>query len=321
MKKLLLLTFLCSFTLLSIAQVKFNTSFMYGRSNAAIKGGKEGKLYAAIIKSDMSKKAIVDKTTKFLLNHNLVSAKDIHLDEISQKTSEYKIPFCFTQTQFYSNMGVMQPVRLYGTLRFEFHDGGLLLVADNMNSSLLCVSYHGTPAERGESYNAYIAEQDALIMTKTIIGKVLIWANTTAEEQEEFYKKTAEYFNKQDEKIDVYNKLVNSGEAKWMDAKELQKYITENPSPGSKYQLQWLENSVIPSELLVGIGNKRWEKQIREEYFDNLFITLSHYINGYIEAIKEDDTETWKLDGKSLLPTDPKLKTTFIKKNKDFYLK
>ena len=321
MKKLLLLTFLCSFTLLSIAQVKFNTSFMYGRSNAAIRGGGKGKSYVATIKSDMSKKAIIDKTTKFLLSHNLVSAKDIHLDDISLETSEYNIPFCFTQTQFYSNMGVMQPVRLYGTLRFEFYDGGVKLAADSMYSSLLCVSHHGTPAERSDSYNAYIAEQNALIMTKTIIGKVLIWANTTAEEQEEFYKKTAEYFNKQDEKIDVYNKLVNSGEAKWMDAEELQKYITENPSPGSKYQLQWLENSVIPYELLVEISNKRWEKQIREEYFDNLFITLSHYINGDIESIEEDDTKTWELDGKSLLPTDPKLKTTFIKKNKDFYFK
>ena len=303
MKKLLLLTFLCSFTLLSIAQVKFNTSFMYGRSNAAIRGGGKGKSYVATIKSDMSKKAIIDKTTKFLLSHNLVSAKDIHLDDISLETSEYNIPFCFTQTQFYSNMGVMQPVRLYGTLRFEFYDGGVKLAADSMYSSLLCVSHHGTPAERSDSYNAYIAEQNALIMTKTIIGKVLIWANTTAEE------------------LDVYNKLVNSGEAKWMDAEELQKYITENPSPGSKYQLQWLENSVIPYELLVEISNKRWEKQIREEYFDNLFITLSHYINGDIESIEEDDTKTWELDGKSLLPTDPKLKTTFIKKNKDFYFK
>ena len=87
MKKLLLLTILCAFSLLSIAQVKFNTMIMYGNNNAAIPGGENGKQYAAIIKSDFSKKAIVDKTTKFLLKYDLVSAKDIHLDEISQETS------------------------------------------------------------------------------------------------------------------------------------------------------------------------------------------------------------------------------------------
>lgn len=321
MKKLLLLTILCAFSLLSIAQVKFNTMIMYGNNNAAIPGGENGKQYAAIIKSDLSKKAIVDKTTKFLLKYDLVSAKDIHLDEISQETSEYSIPFCFTQTQFYSSMRVVTPVRLYGTLRFEFYKGGVLLVAENMRTTVLCVSYHGTVEERGGAYKSFMEEGNALQMTKSFLGKALIWANTTKEERAEFYKNTADYFDNLQEKIDVYNLLAKSGEAKWMNAQELCDYTKENPSPGSKYMVTWLENTAIPANLLLEINKKRWEKQIREEYFDKLFILLANFIDGYIEGVKEDETQTWSLEDNILLPTDVKERANFKKKHKDFYSK
>lgn len=321
MKSILLIAVFCNLTLLAIAQGKFDTQFMYGRNNLAIEGGKEGKLYAAIIKTNMSKKEIIEKTTSFLLKYRYVSAHDIHLDEISQETSEYSIPFCFTQTQFYSNMRVMYPVRLYGILRFEFHAGGLLLVAENMSSELLCVSHHGTPTERSDAYEAFFEETNALLITETLLGNVLIWANMTPEERVQFYKNVETYFDQQAEKISVYSKLTENGEAIWMNAQQLCLYLTQHSAPGSKYQVQWLENSVIPHKLLVEISDKRWENQVRGEHFDKLFILLAHYIGGYIEGIKEDDTQTWSLEENTLLPTNAKQRAFFKKKNKDFYLK
>ena len=93
MKRLLL----CAVTILQVITVDAQ-AVMTGKMTFAIPGGAEGKNYAAIIHTDMSKKELVRATTDYLSKYKLVDKNKVKLNDISEETAEYAIPFLLRQT-------------------------------------------------------------------------------------------------------------------------------------------------------------------------------------------------------------------------------
>ena len=56
-----------------------------------------------------------------------------------------------------------------------------------------------------------------------------------------------------------------------------------------------------------------------KEIFENLFRAFCLEVNGDIDGIAEDGNQTWAIVDGKLLPTDPKLQKTYIKKGLTFY--
>ena len=80
-------------------------------------------------------------------------------------------------------------------------------------------------------------------------------------------------------------------------AAALQKYIDEGRMPG------------VPQD--------RWEKSIRP-VLDRLFVASNQGMGGTIVGVAEDGKDTWtSVDGK-VLPTDPKLRQKYEKKDKTY---
>lgn len=323
MKRFILLATLCFYAFLAMAQVKFTTPlvFMYGRSSAAIKGGETGKYYAAEFQTSLSKRECVKKVTDWLLKYGLVAKSNIHLDEISDKTSEMVIPVSITQTQDYLGMAVLPPVRLHFGMRFTFEHEKVKLAIEELKSETFAVALEEASQVGNGAIHDYKEEAHRIMMAKNVIVKALVFLQASSEERKQFYQVLDQYFDDFSSKVKVYDQLIKDGYAQWLDASQVKSYTEQNPHLGSKYILTWLENQAIPNGLLINVTDKRWQTKIRDGYFDKFFILMGRELGGSLVGIFEDDVQTWALEEGVLLPTEPKLKTQYKKKKKDFFVR
>ncbi|MDR1055734.1 MAG: hypothetical protein LBL90_07930 [Prevotellaceae bacterium] len=208
-----------------------------------VKGGKDGKTYAFITKTDLSKQALVDSTTSFLSHYGLVNKLDVKLDEINEATSEITIPFFLRQTVFTASgmMGVkmnVPPVKLHAELRFEFTaEGGALVVIQNMNEEILQFvdgNHWGFAAglDENPAYQKYKGEEAASLTVNSVIGKVLIAVQTGLDGYKQFMAEADKYFADIDEKYQVYDKLVKGGVARWCTDGDYVKLAENSDFPG-----------------------------------------------------------------------------------------
>lgn len=281
-----------------------------------IPGGPEGRNYAAIIKTQETKKSIVEKSLNFMKKYGFVPA-DTKVDAIDSSSSEASFDVEMPITMFYQEMLTYTPNKLYSTMRFEFHDSNVMIVFQNFSNEMLGIYHKKYGDKKSDAYNAYEEEDNALRLRKTLIGKFLIHANMDINERRAFRQELDKYFNDIVTKEKTYEQLVKNGEAKWLDAQGVVKQLTENPVPGAKYTLAFLDKPESKNVLLA-ISEKRWRKQVKG-MLDNIFMSFSEELNGEIEGIAEDGNQTWEIVDGKLLPIDPKLKKTFIKKGWDFY--
>ena len=316
MKKLFILAVLMLFVLCIQAQV------MTGKANFATKGGEEGKNYAAIINTKMSKKKLVETTTNFLAKYGLVKKKDVKLDDIDETTSEYSVPYALRQT-LHNCAGILGarytecPTILYATLRFEFHDNGnVMIVLENFSNKLLIVDVVDDK-KQSKAYKDYRAEEGAALMTHSTMGKFVIWLNTTDQERKSFYQKVDEYFADIDSKYKVYDQLVKNGEGKWMTGEEYVDYREKLGGPGTKGQVKWIRGALAEGKM-ISITENRWKNYIRI-CLDDLFIAINDGISGEITGVAEDGEQTWTIVEGRLVPTDSKQQKKYLKEGKTYY--
>ena len=287
-----------------------------------IKGGSGGKTYAVIVRTNLSKQALVDTTTNFLLRYGVVNKNDIKLDEINESTSEYSIPFLLRQTVYIAagTMGAKMfatPVQITGELRFEFHDnGGVMIVSQNLKNHIFQFTTDRAKLE-SPAHDKYKGEESAQLTANSAIGKALIGLNTGIEGYSSFMKKADEYFADIVSKYEVYETLTNKDKvAKWFTDEELVKHAETLTVPGIKYTLESYKKAYI-EEKMIGIGQKRWEDQLRQ-CFDLLFKSINAGLNGKIEGVAEDGEQTWTLVDGLVVPTDPKLQKKYLKDKEQY---
>jgi hypothetical protein len=283
-----------------------------------IKGGSEGKTYAVIIRTDLSKQALVDSTTLFLAHYGLVDRENVRLDEIDETTGEYIIPFEIRQTMSpVKIMGMpvtLGPIKIEGDLRFEFHDnGGVMIVVQNLkNLTFQFVEENRKlmtgfrKLEEDETYQEFNGEHYAVGMTNSLIGRALIAVNTGLDGYGAFMASVDDYFADIDSKYKVYDELVKKDAAAWLTDEELLQYADNTDFPGKKYTMDSYRKAYDEGKML-GVGQRRWENQVKG-CFDLLFKSINASLEGNMDGIAEDGEQTWiKMDG-VIVPVDPKWK-------------
>jgi hypothetical protein len=291
------------------------TLIMQPNEKNNLPGGPEGKNYAAIVKTQETKKGIVTKSLNFMKNYGFVPG-DTKVDAIDANTSEVSYDVLIPLTMFYQQMLHMDANKLYCKLRFEFHDSNVMIVFQDMHNEILGL-YWNDSKKGSDAYADYQAESAALSLNKTLIGKFLVHANLDPAERKTFYEKLDNYFSDIANRSKTYEQLVKNGEAKWLTREGVIKQYTETPVPGSKYVVAFLEKPES-QHVLLGISQKRWDKQVKE-VFENLFRAFCLELNGDIDGIAEDGNQTWAIENGMLLPVDPKLKKTYIKQGRTFF--
>jgi hypothetical protein len=282
-----------------------------------IKGGNDGKTYAIIIRTDLSKQALVDTTTQFLARYGIVDRNNVKLDEINDETSELIIPVVLRQTIGTAKgmMGIkmtVPPVKVHADLRFEFHDnGGVMIVVQNMRNSIFQLVKKGEKQlafsfsdKSDPDYAEYEGEVYAVSTTNSFMGKVMIAMNTGLDGYSAFMKKANDYFADINSKNKVYDALVRKSFAKWLTNEEFIQYLENTKYAGKELEVTSCKKALDEGGLL-GVGQYRWENQVRDCY-DLLFKTIASGILGTIEGVAEDGEQTWiSMDG-SIVPVDPK---------------
>ena len=265
-------------------------------------------MYVAIIKSGHSMKEVVATTVKFLDQYGFVNAKEVKINEIDES---------FVQTVFHASMREMLPVALFGNLRFAFNDdGSVMIVVQDLKSDYLAVKT--SKQSNKAAYDKFVEELVISNIANSFMSKVVVWANTSPEERKNFYKKAHEYLSSEVDRINVYNAMVQAGDAWWMDAASILAYLETHSMPGGNYKAKWVKSSVIPEERLIEISEKRWDKQVRRN-FDTIFKMLAELLEGEIIGIQEDGTLTWTVVDGLLVPTNSKQQKKYLKEKKSFY--
>lgn len=275
MKKYCLILFASLFCLTASSQIAFN--------KYKIKGGKEGKNYAAIISSTMSKKEIVEKVFETLGKDGL-SMEGKKTNTISDDMSEFKISFYFTILD--RKEGLLSaseaPLRFNCDYRFEFYDNGNVLFC--------CENF------------------DVEILT--------IWKSKWNEPNG--YRMMAEYSDRSyKERKKLYERMVRENIANWLDSEYYVEVLEEGRLPYAK-SLAKGAKKLLSNNILLGVTKKTWEEDI-VTYFDNDFIKFSKKINGEIIGVAEDGNQIWALKDGKLLPTNKKLQNEFIRNGKTYY--
>lgn len=318
MKKLVLMAVALVMVLTTNAQSI--SVVMVGRPQFAIPGGKEGKNYAIIIESDKNVRTQVDAMTSLLRKYKIVD--EVNLDEIDDKTSEFTVPFVIRQA-VEGCKGMMNapypaaPLKLYGELRFEFHDNGkMMLVVQNLSPKLFVVTVPDKDAHKStEAVQTFLGECKAAATPKWMT-KLLAWANVGIENMDDFMNKLDEYFADVDSKYANYAAIEAEGNGKWMSPEQHVEYLSTAGGPYAKHGATALQK-YIDEGRMPGVPQDRWEKNIRP-VLDRLFVASNQGMGGTIVGVAEDGKDTWtSVDGK-VLPTDPKLRQKYEKKDKTY---
>jgi hypothetical protein len=315
--------FILAFLVLAVhthVSAQYTPPLIYGsKSITPIKGGNEGKTYAVIIRTDLSKQALVDSATLFLAHYGLVKKSDIHLDEINEETSEYTVPITIPQTMTTTRMMgmpiVIGPVMVDADLRFEFHDNGnVMIVFQNFKNYIFQFVEKGEQRvmtkfdkfEQDPSHEKYREESSTLLTSSSLLVKGLAIVKGGIKFYNEYRAKVGEYFADIDSKYKVYGELVKKGFAEWLTDEELIQYVDNTDFAGKKNTVKGYRKAYDEGKML-GVGQGRWEKQIRE-CCDLLFKTITAGLSGSIEGVAEDGEQTWiNIDG-AVVPVDPKWK-------------
>ena len=321
------------------------------KSQFGIVGGENGKFYQIIVKSDRSKKDIIDFTTQMLVAMNIVKSEDVaaNLDVIDDSKTEYVLPF-----QFETGIGIhpsgSEPLVVFGDMRFEFHEGAVKLTIDNFDEKFFIVHKTNvdvlTPTENMNKYNEYCdAAREAEKATSKFgrltakIDKIQeithVQGTLTSifqdaknqvnakinEAENECLQTLINYRERVDEQNVLFKKMISDGDAEWYTLEEYIKaaekcdYFVKHKN-AAEYSMKKY-NKALEQHQLYRLPENRWNHDIRY-IFDGIFISLADALGGTIEGIVEDGVQTWVREGDLVVPTNPKEKSKYLKKKKSF---
>ena len=217
----------------------------------AIKGGKDGKIYQVIVKTDKSKSEIIDVTAKFLQSLNIVKSEKVlaALDNINEEMTEYILPI-----EFHTGIGVHGgnvPLIIYANNRFEFYEGGVKLSVEELDEEFFLIHKtkkdHLTPTDNMNKYSEFEREASQAANATSKWGKFIAKTDKIMEIDHvqgsagEFFKifknkvqnKLAEadkerlailenYRNSVETQEKLFDKMISDGDARWYS---LEKYI------------------------------------------------------------------------------------------------
>ncbi len=264
--------------------------------------------YQAIVSSGIKQKELINKTKDFFISAKLIDEKKLKTNEISDKLSEFTLPFGFRQGVYFGKgaMGARfykAPSYLFFDANFKFNaEGKILITFTNFRErpffQILSNKYFVDNVSIEEQIKGTTSESEEIIKCREeIIAK---YQTSTAETSPlskalllitsglDNYKKNLDDINKDlDSQFEVYDKAVKLNAGKWfVTPQECISYMDENNDPNRKWYIPMAKERAEANYLLV-IDNERWNNYF-ENIFNGVFVNIANLTNGKIEGIQKD---------------------------------
>lgn len=288
--------------------------------------------YSAILNTNCSKDSLLQKTTNFFIEENLIKPSDLNTIEFNENLSEYRGRFIFKHGQFKSKgmLGagfVAPPVILIFDAVFAFNNLGQIKVTfTNFDSQLYVFAdednfincYKGAGGN-GKNLNAILDadktindESLVVLMSESLVTKALLLANGQVDMLNGVTR--GEFRKKLEEQFDTYEKAVSSGSTSILSKKNILSYRA--PGPQGKY---WNEqvNKFFAENWVFGVDKYRWENYF-EMHFNYFFKEITRLVSGDLSKIALDGNIIYEKVDDKILPTDPKERKIWLKKNISF---
>lgn len=293
-----------------------------------IQGGKDGKNYAIILATSLSKTELVDKTIEVLKSYGLMDDTYVRSAEISEELTEFSIPILVRSQMAYLPymMGakiIHQPVSLFCNIRFEFHNNGkVMIVYENFDTKTFVLIDKSTQTAYMKDYDIpelqeYGGHQSAVVMGNSLLGKVLIAVNKGLDGYKEWKSQASNYLQNVNTEYAIYEKVKESGYGNWLTDAEIIALVEKTPdTPGIKQLLKFAKDN-YDRQGLLWVNERRWQEQIKPIQ-DMFFKSIAVYLGATVEGVAEDGEETWVTVDGVVVPADPKEQKKYIKK-KEYY--
>ncbi len=255
-------------------------------------GIKKDRNFDAIIKTNISKDALIAKTKDFFIAEKLILPSEIDVAEYDENNSEYKLRFMFRQNIFMGKMMGMQavkpPLKVYFDARLVFQDNGLWIIFENYSEKTFSmVKEDGKTIDNTTPISTYPKLQDifnyALFENPGFILKSLVWANNGIPGVQEMKKNRPEFRKILDESFNVLDNLAEDGKAKWLTDKDMLDYTM----PHNKYFNSIVQRNIDDGKF-ISLDNNRWNN-----YFEPNFV----FFVSMIAELIDGEIESFGLDG------------------------
>lgn len=293
-------------------------------------------VYSAIMSSDIAKESLISRSKSLFVKEGLISENEIEIIKYNSELSEFNVPFGLKKGMTIGKalMGfkyTKTPVILYFDALFSFNNSGELKVTfSNFKEESFIMVNKDADFEFllnwPEVELPIFEKKRSLEIAETGMGKFLVFANGFGLEKIEEIR--SEYLMKLTEEFQMYNEVVERGNAKWLTDQELEKY--ENPTSDVKGGplAKWsnkkgnqlnskIVGSLIEANKIVNVDNQTWN-DFFQKTFDYYFKRIAKLIEGDISGIALNGILLYEnVDGK-ILPVDKKLRKKWLKKNIEF---
>lgn len=181
---------------------------------------------------------------------------------------------------------VKPPLKLYFDARLRFNaEKQIQIVFEKYEEETFSMVKEGQVLDNqtpiSESPKLQELHSAALAANPTFLVKALTWANGGIDAVKDMTKNRPEFRKKLNSSFDVYEDLVESGNAKWLTDEQLTNYTVKY----NKYFPQIVKNN-IDNNRFVSLDNERWK------YFEQNFIffisTIARLTGGEIEIFAID---------------------------------
>lgn len=293
-----------------------------------IQGGKDGKNYAIILATPLTKAELVDKTIEVLSAYGLMDSTYVRSAEISEELTEFTIPILIRAQMVYLPhlMGakvIHQPVMLYCNVRFEFHNNGkVMIVYENFSEKAFVLIDKATQTAYAKEYDIpelqeYGGHHGAVILGNSLFGKVLVALNKGIDGYKEWNKQAGDYLQDVNNEYAIYERVRQNGYGDWLTDAGIIALADKRPDvAGYKYASKFAKDN-YDRQGLLWVNERRWQEQIKPIQ-DMFFKSIAVHLGATVEGVAEDGEETWVTVDGVVVPADPKEQKKYIKK-KEYY--
>ena len=290
-----------------------------------IHGISKKMVFETIINTDLKQKELIGKTKHIFIGYRLLDPEKFNLEEINDSLVEFTLPFGFRQGLFYGKYvfgaGIVKAATyLFFDAIFSFNKEGQVKITftNFRETSFFPINEKGYYGYKDDDprMKDYLERYQMEMVSKSGVGKFLIWANTGFAGLAELSKSIKTMNDTLDKEFEMIDRVAASGAGEWVDnSSRMISLFSPSAMAGGGKQIINLAKERAENNYLFVVDNQRWKEHF-EPILISFFSDVAKIINGSIFGIAQDGKILYENVNGKVLPTDTNERKKWEKEGK-----